>query len=74
MKDSHIYYKDGQLACSVCKDSEIAQDGFKRFKIHPILNKNIANPSDTNSDMQFWAECPTCRRQTKICSIPYLYY
>ncbi len=76
MKD-HIYFKDGELTCSICHSNE-AHNGsdFTRFKIHPIYNKDIVNPSDTNSDMGFWAECLTCKKATKPenSRTPYLYY
>lgn len=74
--EKYIYFNDGKLACSVCGDFETihGDDGFKRFKLHPIFNKNIVNPSSVNSDLLFWTECPTCRKSTAQHVGPYLYY
>ena len=76
MKKPHIYSEDGKITCSLCGDSEIlvGDDGFKQFKVHAIHNKNIVSPSTSNPDLEFWAECPTCKRQTGIHLGPYLYY
>ncbi len=75
MKKSYIYFDDKKLTCSQCGDSETAEEnGFIRFKIHPVLNKNIVRTSSSNPDVKFWAECPTCNRQTGLYPSPYLYY
>jgi hypothetical protein len=75
--EDHIYFEDSKLTCSICNNSEVHNgDGFNNFKIHPIRNKSIANPSDTNSDMEYWAECLKCRKSTNPikAKTPYLYY
>lgn len=76
MRKAHVYFADGKVVCSICSDSESVDgdNGFKRFKIHAIHNKNIVSPSTSNPDLVFWAECPTCRKSTGSYIGPYLYY
>lgn len=74
MKEPHIFYGDNGASCSKCGTGpEQIKDGCsENFKIHVI--RNLKNPGKYDENLLWWAECKVCKRSTKTCESPYLYF
>ncbi|MFB5706322.1 hypothetical protein [Acinetobacter radioresistens] len=74
MSKPHIFFDDAMIQCSVCGTGpEEIKDGVsEHFKIGAM--RNLSNPGIYGENLLWHAKCLVCKRETRSCGKPYLYY